>query len=210
MAIRKSDNKPPGKEYSLLADIKSQKYYKSNVQRRDQAVRKLLENKLTQSGPKDAIPGQLISFNYLEPKTKEELQYYDAKPLTIFFGRFKTENGLRIMGFNLHYYPPRIRFQIMDRIMDIWKPMYLDAWETGINRTMMHFDYRWLLWQLQRMGLGFGVRMYIPNLTGNVRVVPPSLWSKAVYTEGEFKKETRNNILNYWKNFQRAEKTIQV
>ena len=50
-------------------------------------------------------------FDYFEPATEEDLEYYDAMPCTIFFGIIKTEEGPRVMGFNNHYYPPKIRFK---------------------------------------------------------------------------------------------------
>jgi len=192
----------PDKNYSLIREIRAFKEYKHSPELRDRRQRKYLEENLEVTGPRDVMPGQLIYFNYLEPATKEELEYYDAKPCTIFFGTFKNQKGEpRIIGFNIHYYPPRIRYQIMDRIMEIWKPMYLKTWETGLNKEMSRFDYEWLMQQLENTGLAFGVRMYIPNLTGAIRVVPPKDWVRAVFTEGVFRKSTRAAILNYWKQF---------
>ena len=201
----KSSSKSPNKNYSLIRDIRLEKEYKSNVKRRDTDIRKMLTNECAVTGPKDIMPGQLVSFNYLSPKLKKELEYYDAMPVTIFFGVFNTDEGRRVIGFNIHYYPPRIRYQIMDRIMEIWKPMYLKTWNDGISEDLKFFNYNWLMEQLDKVGLSFGVRMYIPSLIAQVRVVPPKLWSKAVFTEGVFKKKTRDAILNYWKNF--AQKT---
>ena len=194
-------SKKPDKNYSLIREIRKEKDYKNNIQVRDRHARDYIAKECKQTGPKDVMPGQLISFNYLQPKTMEELEYYDAMPVTIFFGVFNTDQGQRIMGFNIHYYPPRIRFQIMDRIMEIWKPMYLKVWDEGLKGDLAHFDYQWLQAQLESAGLGFGVRMYIPNLAGNFRVIPPSGWSKAVFTEGVFKKKTRDAILKYWMNY---------
>ena len=57
-----------------------------------------------------------------------------------------------------------------------------------------------LLKQLQKAKLDFGVRMYVPQLMANIRPIPPMYWQKAVFTEGHFKKETRAQILSYWKN----------
>jgi hypothetical protein len=57
-----------------------------------------------------------------------------------------------------------------------------------------------LIHQLQKAKLDFGVRMYIPSLMGNIKPIPPKYWQKAVFSEGHFKKETREQILNYWKN----------
>lgn len=193
----------PNKNYSLIRAIRQEKDYKSNVRRRDINARRHILKECGVSGPADVFPGQLVSFNYFMPKTEEELEYYDAKPVTIFFGNFKTKQGYRIMGFNIHYYPPRVRFQIMDRIMEIWKPMYMKVWNTGLSGDLTHFDYQWLQQQLSNAGLGFGVRMYIPNLTGAMRVIPPKDWSKAVFTEGVFRKKTRELILQYWVNYHR-------
>lgn len=205
MAEQKSTK--PGKNYSLIRAIRTEKIYKDNVVRRDKVARKAI-NECEVTGPKDVMPGQLVSFNYLNPKTKEELEYYDAMPVTIFFGVFDTKLGQRIMGFNIHYYPPRIRFQVMDRIMEIWKPMYLKCWDNGLKGDLSHFDYVWLQQQLENAGLGFGVRMYIPNLTGAIRVIPPKLWSKAVFSEGVFKKSTREAILRYWADYKKKHKNV--
>ena len=59
------------------------------------------------------LPGQIVMFGYSEPKFKEELEYYDKTPLTLFIGITRTNNGdIREIGLNLHYYPPRIRQRI--------------------------------------------------------------------------------------------------
>jgi len=197
---KKKKQKPekPNKNYSLIREIHKDKDYKSGIGRRDVNARKYIEENGKKGGPANIVPGQLVSFNYFTPKTMDELEYYDAKPVTIFFGVFNTKEGKRVMGFNIHYYPPRIRFQVMDRIMEIWKPMYLKVWEDGLKGDLTHFDYQWLIQQLENAGLGFGVRMYIPSLIGAVTVVPPEAWKKAVFTEGMFKKKTRDAILKYW------------
>ena len=191
----------PDRNYSLIKAIQQEKEYKHNVLQRDTAVRKFLINECKVTNSRDVIPGQLISFNYFKPKYKDELEYYDAMPMTIFFGVFESKEGRRVLGFNLHYYPPRIRYKIMNRILEIWKPMYFKAWNEGLKKDLNYFNYVWLTEQLEKIGLSFGVRMYIPELITQIRVVPPKFWSKAVFTEGVFKKKTRQIILNYWKKF---------
>lgn len=193
--------KSPGKKYNLYQEIKKEPKYKSNIGVRDKFARKIIEEQCpTAKGSSQILPGQLLSFDYFEPKTKEELEYYDAMPVTIFFNRINTPNGLRVLGFNIHYYPPRIRFQIMNRIFEIWRPMYSKekTWLGGLEKSMNHFDYNWLMEQLTKNGLAFGVRMYDPSLISNMKIVPPSMWSKAVFSEGRFKKRTRQAILEYW------------
>lgn len=207
--MAKKESTKPQKDFQLIKQIrgKDQKnapgekfLYKSNAQIRDRRVRRYVNENLINSGKSSIFPGQLIMFNYFEPKTKEELKYYDAMPCTIFFGVVQTENGTRVLGFNLHYYPPRIRYALMDRIFDIYKPLYLKSWDKPLTQEMSYFNYKQLIEQLQKAKLDFGIRMYIPELMRQITPIPPSSYAKAVFTEGHFRKETREQILKYWKD----------
>ena len=199
----------PNKDFQLIRQIRGkdqtnapgEKFlYKANIQVRDRRVRKFVDENLQSKGKSTILPGQLIMFNYFEPKTKEELKYYDAMPCTIFFGIIQTVNGPRVIGFNLHYYPPRIRYELMDRIFDIYKPLYLKSWHDPLKQEMSYFNYKQLIQQLQKAKLDFGIRMYIPELMHKITPIPPSSYAKAVFTEGHFRKETREQILKYWKD----------
>jgi hypothetical protein len=196
---KRTSNKAP-KDFNMLKAIREEKDYKSNVLRRDKNVRKYVDENLAVAGKGSILPGQLIMFNYFEPATKDKLEYYDAMPCTIFFGIVNTKNGKRVIGFNIHYYPPRIRYQLMNRIYEIFKPIYAKNFNTPLDSKMDYFNYKMLISQLQKAKLDFGIREYIPNLMAKVTPIPVSAWSKAVLTEGHFKKETREQILNYWKN----------
>lgn len=197
--MAKKSNKAP-KDFDMLKAIRSEKLYKSNVQRRDVNSRKYIEENIEIKGKTSVLPGQLIMFNYFEPATKDKLEYYDAMPCTIFFGIVNTKNGKRVIGFNIHYYPPRIRFQLMNRIYEIFKPIYSKQFNTPLTEEMSYFNYKMLIDQLQKAKLDFGIREYIPNLMAKVTPIPVANWPKAVFTEGHFKKETREQILSYWKN----------
>lgn len=195
------------KDFQLIKAIRGKKQgniegeaalYRANVSRRDARVRKYVDENLSIKTNKAAIPGQLIMFNYFEPKTKDELEYYDAMPCTIFFGTFKSKDGLRVIGFNIHYYPPKIRYELMDRIFDIYKPIYLKNWENPLKTELSFFDYKMLMYQLEKLQLDFGVRQYIPELMHKIIPIPSKDWQKAVFTEGRFKKRTRTQILKYW------------
>lgn len=194
-----SKDKPP-KDFNLLKAIREEKEYKSNVIRRDKNIRKYVDENFKVKGRPSIMPGQLIMFNYFEPATKEQLEYYDAMPCTIFFGEVNTKNGKRVIGFNIHYYPPRIRYQIMNRIFEIFKPLYLKNWNEPLSEEMSYFNYKMLIQQLQKAKLNFGIREYIPNLMASVTPIPVKAWSKAVFTEGRFKKQTREAILKYWQD----------
>ena len=196
---KRASNKAP-KDFDMLKAIRAEKLYKSNVIRRDEGVRKFVDENYDIKGKPSIMPGQLIMFNYFEPATKEKLEYYDAMPCTIFFGVVKTKNGPRVIGFNIHYYPPRMRYQLMNRIYEIFKPIYSKTFNEPLKEEMSYFNYKMLISQLQKAKLDFGIREYIPNLMAKIIPIPVSGWPKAVLTEGHFRKETRQQILNYWKN----------
>ena len=172
--------------------------YKANVVARDNRVRKFIDENAKTTNSQPIFPGQLVMFNYFQPKTEEQLEYYDAMPCTIFFGNIKSKEGPRVIGFNLHYYPPKIRFQVIDRIFEIFKPLYLESWNKSLNNEMPDFNYKMLMRQLQKAKLDFGIRQYIPQLMHKITPIAPMHWQKAVFTEGRFKKRTREQILNYW------------
>lgn len=199
--IQASPVKPP-KDYSLIKAIREEKLYKNNVGVRDTRVRKWVDENVKTAARGSIMPGQLIMFNYFEPKTKEELEYYDAMPCCIMFSEFKTQEGQpRVLGFNLHYYPPKMRYIVADRIFSIFKPIYEKSWNSPLKQGMSYMQYKMLLEQLENQGLSFGVREYIPELIHDIRPIPPKDWSKAVFTEGRFKKRTREQILNYWRTW---------
>lgn len=196
----KTKIKQAPKDFNMLKAIRAEKDYKSNVKRRDKNVRKYVDENLQHLGRNAILPGQLIMFNYFEPATKEKLEYYDAMPCTIFFGVMNTKNGKRVIGFNIHYYPPRIRYQLMNRIYEIFKPIYAKQFSDTLKEEISYFNYRMLISQLQKAKLDFGIREYIPTLMTGITPIPVIDWPKAVLSEGHFKKETREQILNYWKN----------
>lgn len=213
MAKQKLKTPKPPKDYQLIKAIRGKKQkniegepalYKANVVRRDTNVRKFVDANVEQTNSHPIFPGQLVMFNYFQPKTEEQLEYYDAMPCTIFFGNIKTKEGPRVIGFNIHYYPPRIRYQVLDRIFEIFKPLYLESWDKPLQSEMSDFNYKMLMRQLQKAKLDFGIRLYIPQLMHKIEPIPPKFWQKAVFTEGRFKKRTREQILNFWR--QRLEK----
>lgn len=200
--------KPP-KDFQLIKAIRGKKQkniegeaslYKANVVRRDNTVRKFVDENVEVTNAHPIFPGQLVMFNYFQPKTEEQLQYYDAMPCTIFFGIVNTNEGKRVMGFNIHYYPPKIRYMVMDRIFDIFKPLYLESWDSPLKSEMSDFNYKMLIRQLQKAKLDFGIRLYIPQLMHKIEPIPPKYWQKAVFTEGRFKKKTREQILKFWRD----------
>lgn len=193
--------------YELIKEIKKSPLY--NKTGRDEYARNFIDENGNQIGKNSLVPGQLILFNYFEPKTEEDLEYYDAQPCTIFFGLFNSSQGKRYLGFNIHYYPPKLRYLIMNKIFEIYRPVWTKYFKDGITKEVDAFDYRYLVQALKRKNLDFGVRMYIPSLVGDPTEVPPNMWQVAVFTEGNFKKETRTQIMKFWQKWERGTKNKQ-
>jgi len=195
-----------GPKYSLIKEIEKSPYYGKAVTRNDNRATSFIEEHIEAGARGEIVPGQLILFKYFEPKTREELEYYDARPCAIFFNVVNTKEGKRVLGFNIHYYPTKMRFQIMNTIFNIYKPIYSKYFTEPNSKSIDAFDYQYLIDSLEKAGLGFGVRMYIPNLITDVRKIPPQMWHVAVFTEGWFKKQTRAAIMKYWTQWKKKKK----
>ena len=190
--------------YELIKEIKKSPLYDKTG--RDVYAREFIAENGNNISKNHLVPGQLILFNYFEPKTMEDLEYYDAQPCTIFFGLFNSNQGKRYLGFNIHYYPPKLRYMIMNKIFEIYRPVWTKYFTEGITKEVDAFDYKYLMQALKRQNLDFGVRMYIPSLVGDPTEVPPNMWQVAVFTEGNFKKETRQQIMRFWTKWERGSK----
>lgn len=186
------------KDFSLIDKIKDSPFY--GKVGNDERARKIIDEDIKNTGT-NIVPGQLILFKYFDPLHREELEYYDASPCTIFFGIYNGPSGKRIIGFNLHYYPPKIRYQVLNRIFEIYKSFYLKHFDKKTRARLSDISYKSLINELKKAKLDFGIREYVPNLCGDVKIIPPKYWQIVVFTEGWFKKTTRKAIMNYWKNF---------
>lgn len=195
------NNKMP-QGYDFLKEVRQSKLYKSNIGRRNKKARQILEANCESIKRNRLVSGNLYLMKYPYPKTEEELEYWDAQPCSIVFGKFKTKKGeWRILTFALHYYPPRMRYQILNRVLEIYKQVYKNHWDEGFLRSISQIDYKTLLKQLEKAKLTFGVKEYIPGLIAECYLVPPKYWTVAVFTEGKWHKKSREAIMNYWKNW---------
>lgn len=194
------------RRYQLIKEIKESPLYKRRDISRDVSARTYITGHAEKTNGKKIVPGQLILFKYLNPLTEEDLEYYDASPCTIFFGTFNSKNGLRILGFNIHYYPPKMRYAIMNKIFDLYRPIYTKYFAQQKKSEIEAFDYQTLIEQLNRMNLGFGVREYAPTQMGEIYSVPPNMWHVSVFTEGWFRKQSRTAIMKFWEKWLRGTK----
>lgn len=100
--------------YDITAVKKSQAWFAQQVTLL--ARKRITPNQVVNNNPannKSVItPGKLYMFFY-DPKTKDTLPYYDKFPLVFPFAA--TPDGF--IGLNLHYLPHKLRFTLMDRLL---------------------------------------------------------------------------------------------
>ena len=165
------------------------------------AYKEILHNaKITK---KYLLPGQVVLFHYAEPKFKEELEYYDRTPFTLFLGITRTKDGnIREIGLNLHYYPPFTRARILNQTYNVFKPYFDKNFNevTGKPNTFISYD-RLKHIMRRNLKIAFGIKMYIPVLRQASWVIPTRLLSTAMYTEGHFSKATLQQIFHFWRKF---------
>lgn len=149
------------------------------------------------------LPGQLVCFNYQDPKFKDDLEYYDKTPLTLFCGITRTDDGnIREVGFNLHYFPPFARARIFESVYNTFKQYFWKNFNEVNGRPNMLISYK-ALKRLCRTNakIAFGLRMYIPVLRGISYVIPVRLWATSFYTEGRFSKASLTQIMQFWRRY---------
>ena len=165
------------------------------------AYKEILHNaKLTK---KYLLPGQVVLFHYAEPKYKEELEYYDKTPFTLFLGITRTKDGnIREVGLNLHYYPTFSRARILTHTYNVFKPYFDKNFNevTGKPNTFISYDRLKHLMKTN-LKIAFGIKMYIPVLRQASWLIPTRLLSTAIYTEGHFSKATLQQIFHFWRQF---------
>lgn len=149
------------------------------------------------------LPGQVVLFNYQEPKYKEELEYYDRFPLVIALGITRTNDGvIREIGLNLHYFPPHTRAKILIRTYEIFKPYFEKFFNEPGHKPNMFISYKKLKALMKaNTKIAFGIKMYIPVLRGATFVLPAKSLSTAFFTEGKFSKATLQQIFRFWRQF---------
>lgn len=159
--------------------------------------------KLVKPTKKYLTPGNCVVFGYQEPKYKEELEYYDKTPFCIFLGITRTsDNTIREVALNLHYFPPRVRARILNTTYEVFKTHFQKHFNDAPDKPAGFINYKALKHILKRnTKLAFGIKMYIPVLRGKSYVLPTRLLPTAFYTEGHFSKATLAQVQKFWRQF---------
>lgn len=164
------------------------------------AYREILIN--TKATSKYLLPGQLSTFEYPNPKTEPDLEYYDRTPCTIFFGLTRDKkNNLREIGINIHYFPPFARVRVINTIYEVFKKYYQLQFNEEVHKVNRYINWPVLKRLCKKYKIGFAVKMYVPMLRRNTHIIPTRLWPTVLYTEGHFSKDTLQNIMTYWRHY---------
>ena len=134
---------------------------------------------------KNPLVGRLYMFLY-NPKTKEQLPYYDRFPLV--FPYKKVPGGF--YGLNLHYLPPKFRALLMDSLFQTLSNTRLD------ESTKLRISYKILDSSSKYRWFKPCVKHYLTNhLQSTLIYVDPSEWNLALFVPSEqFRKDSKANV----------------
>jgi hypothetical protein len=130
-------------------------------------------------------PGFMYLFGY-DPKTKEDLPYYDKFPLIFPFE--SMEGGF--LGMNLHYLPPLMRARLMDNLYDLVNNERFD------ETTKIKASYNFLNSAARYKYFKPCIKRYLnSHVMTKFLLIPASEWDVALFLPLErFQKENKNTV----------------
>ena len=135
------------------------------------------------------VPGRFYLYQY-DPKTKEQMPYYDAMPLVLITD--VTSDGW--YGINFHYMPPAVRLKIMEGFYDTLKnPALTDGvklkanWKRAVSVARAASAHQYLKHSIKR---------YLANhVTSPLIELDPEYWAMCVFLPlSRFKKKTTSFV----------------
>lgn len=148
--------------------------------------------------------GHLFMFKYFNPKYKDTsvLPFFDKYPLVLSLGPFISSLGPRNIGFNLHLLPPKIRIITICYVFEIFKRLYKQSLYFKKGKQPVMVNYKLILKSLQKFGVEFAVRMYIPNRMNEIVHFPINEWHKAIFIPSRGYYDIRAKaLIKEWKKF---------
>jgi len=131
------------------------------------------------------ILGSMYMFFY-DPKTAEDLPYYDTFPLVFPFE--KAEGGF--LGLNMHYLPPQLRAKLMDGLYE-----YANN-EKYNETTQLAMNYQLLKTAAKLKFFSPCVKRYLSShVRSKFMYIAPKEWDIALFLPTErFKKESKQVV----------------
>lgn len=131
------------------------------------------------------LPGRLYTFLY-NPKTKEQLPYYDRFPLVFPFRR--VTGGF--YGLNLHYISPKYRAILMESLYNTLNNTDFD------ETTRLRFTYQILNSSTKYRWFRPCLKHYLnEHMQSTLIYIEPTEWNLALFVPSEqFRKENKRNV----------------
>jgi hypothetical protein len=131
------------------------------------------------------ILGGLYYF-YYDPKTKDEIPYYDRFPLVLVLERYPDG----FLGLNLHYLPLKYRIAFLDKLLDYaaYTP------DDEIKRIKITYDILNMSKRMQEFKPCVKRYLY-PHVKSKMLAVQPNEWDIAIFLPiQQFKKARANKV----------------
>jgi hypothetical protein len=148
--------------------------------------------------------GELFIFEYKNPKYKDNLKvlpWWDQYPLVISLGPIVTNEGVRNIGFNLHLLPPKIRIIVLCKIFELHKILYRYMIFYNKNNPVK-IDYKLIVKNLEKFGVKFAIRMYIPKRQNQIVSIPYRDWHNGIFIPSRAYSRIRSaQLIKAWKEF---------
>lgn len=152
--------------------------------------------------------GGLFTFEYKNPKYKGTniLPWFDKYPLFLSLGPIVTNNGIRNIGFNLHLLPPKIRIVVICAIFKMYAKLY--RYQVFFKQDKpVQIHYKQIINILEKYGVKFCVRMYIPSRMNQIVKFPIKTWYKAIFLPSRgYDSIKAEKLIREWKKFCRKNK----
>lgn len=152
----------------------------------------------------------LYIFDYPDPKYKDILKFFDTQPLVLCLGQTTSvEYSKNNIGINLHLLPPKVRRLVL---FEVWR-LYSTAFKKNLyteNTKEIQIPWEMLKKHLEKYGIGFAVRTYIPPRQKNVIEFRYEDWSKAIWIPSAgYSKITAPELEKEWRAFVNKDKTTK-
>jgi hypothetical protein len=168
------------------------------------ALNNFQDGSVVKSSATRFMPGKIYVFRYDNPKTIEDLDWWDRNPIILALDPVGTND----CGINLNLLPIKIKEQLLD---DIYSRMAGQI-KTRTTRAQLKADlqaplslsYSGAKNYLNRYGFGFAVRQYIPQRKTKQAVVSYENWWRIalcdfIQLEGSTIQSVRRQFSSYFK-----------
>lgn len=127
------------------------------------------------------LQGQLFYFTYNDPLTKDSLEYYDTTPLVLSFGAYFANTGNIVeYAVNLHYLPKSVREAFLIDVFNMYRNMYKGEMHSSKLRPINAVTWETLKVFVDKYGIDFAVRSYLPERRLHTVSIDYQDWGKAI------------------------------